>query len=186
MNLTRIFIVTGLLLFLVLAPFGQAIINILYGAKYSGTRSVIQLSLIIIAIVLGRSAVEYSMLSLKMQKGYLRGHDFSKQPLYNFMLLGSRPLRYLRSHLCFYWFGTSVYWVRLVQALGRDKCKVYIILFSKGIFLGFVSYMIILLPVFLNKGLRLCMSLLVFSLGVWLLKIVTISEWNIIKKMFAR
>jgi O-antigen/teichoic acid export membrane protein len=186
MNLTRIFIVTGLLIFLVLAPFGQAIINILYGAKYSGTEYIMQLSLIIIAIVLGRSAVEYSMLSLKMQKGYLRG-----------MILVSS----LYITLC-YWgavhygiygvicasIGSELVYTGYVlyQVLGRDKCKEYIILFLKGIFLGFVSYMIILLPIFQNKGMRFCMSLLVFSLGVWLLKIVTINEWNIIKKMFAR
>lgn len=72
-TLTRIFVVCGILLFVILYPLSETIIFLLYDGKYVDTIYVFKYSLLIISIVLGRTAIEYSLLSIRLQKNYTWG-----------------------------------------------------------------------------------------------------------------
>lgn len=72
-SLTRLLLIGSIILLSVLYPFSEDIIHVLYSGKYDDAVFVFELSLFIVAIVLGRTAIEYSLLSMHLQKYYSYG-----------------------------------------------------------------------------------------------------------------
>jgi O-antigen/teichoic acid export membrane protein len=186
MKLTKLFVLAGMSLFLIIAPFGKTIIHLLYGENYSGTEYIMQLSLVIISIVLGRAAIEYSLLSLKMQKEYLRG-----------MILVSS----LYIVLCY--CGSIVFGIIGVviasivseliytgYVLSRMKIfhiwKDFVFLFVKAIILCTSSYIIFIIPCTIDFSVKLSILFLVFAVGLWISKILTKDEFSLFMKLFRR
>jgi PST family polysaccharide transporter len=72
-SLTRIFLIGSIIMLVTLYPFSNSIIHVLYSGKYDDSIFVFELSLFIIAVVLSRTAIEYSLLSMQLQKYYSFG-----------------------------------------------------------------------------------------------------------------
>ncbi|MGE5313839.1 MAG: oligosaccharide flippase family protein [Acidobacteriota bacterium] len=186
MKLTRIFMVSGLLLVLTIAPFGEIIVEVLYGPKYYGTGYILQLSLIIIAIVLGRAVIEYSLVSLKKQKEYLKGMMFVSTLYVILCWLGAVAFGIVGviaasifSEVLYSW-----YIFRQVRAFGR--WEEYLSLVMKAALVGVLSYAVFLIPSGLHFAVKLLIMYGVFFAGVWTSKMISISELLSLKALLRR
>jgi PST family polysaccharide transporter len=186
MKLTRIFVLAGILLFLMIAPFGEIIVDVLYGPKYFGTGYILQLSLVIIAIVLGRAVIEYSLVSLKKQKQYLKGMMFVSSLYVILCFLGAHFFGIIGviagsigSEVLYTW-----YIFRQVRAFAR--WEEYAVLVVKAVIIGVSSYAVFLVPNGLSFTVRLLIMYCVFAAGVWMSKIITIGELLALKTLVRR
>jgi O-antigen/teichoic acid export membrane protein len=186
MKLTRLFVVAGILLFLTIAPFGEIIVDVLYGPKYFGTGYILQLSLVIIAIVLARAVIEYSLVSLKKQKQYLKGMMFVSTLYVIFCYLGATLFGIpgvivgsILSEVLYSW-----YIFRQVKAFADwDE---YALLLLKAVLIGASSYAVFLVPSGLNFAVKLLVMYCVFAAGVWVSKIISVSELLALRSLVHR
>ncbi|MCX6136208.1 MAG: oligosaccharide flippase family protein, partial [Ignavibacteriales bacterium] len=187
MKLTKIFVVAGIVLFLTLAPFGEMIVDFLYGEKYFGTGYILQLlSLVIIAILLGRAAIEYSLVSLKKQKAYLRGMMFVSALYVVLCYLGALFFGILgvigASILSEVLYTGYIFW----QVKSFERWRDYPFLLVKAALIGVASYAVFLIPNGLGLLVKIVVMYTVFAAGVWFSKIVTINELLVLGKLIKR
>ncbi len=72
-GLSRVFMVLSGFIVLSAVAFSDKILNLLYHGKYNGSQKILFLSFIVVAIVLMRTAVEYSLLARNRQLVYMKG-----------------------------------------------------------------------------------------------------------------
>ena len=176
LKLTKLFILAGALLFLIIAPFGKIIIDALYGQNYAGTEYIMRYSLIIIFLVLGRAAIEYSLLSLKMQKDYLRGMILVSG-LYIVLCYCGAILFGIIGVIIASIVSELIYTGYIISRMRLfQRWKEFILLFVKAIILVTSSYIIFIVPSTLDFSLKLIIMFLVFAGGLWISKIITKDE----------
>jgi O-antigen/teichoic acid export membrane protein len=185
-KLTKVFIASGLLLFLTVAPFGEIIVDFLYGEKYFGTGYILQLSLVIIAIVLGRAAIEYSLVSLKKQKEYLRGMIFVSVLYVVLCYVGA--LSYGITGVILASIGSEVLYTGYVfwQVRSFDGWHDYGMLWLKAALVGVFAYIVFLVPNPLNLFGKTIVMYCIYSTGMWFTKIISMDEIQMFRKVLRR
>ncbi len=186
MKLTKVFVIAGLLVFLIFAPFGEAIISFLYGAKYAGAGYIMQLSLIIISIVFGRTAIEYSMLSLKMQNKYLHGIVFVSS-LYVVLCYCGTVKYGIIGVICASIISELIYTgYILYQVRNTYKWKDIVILFAKGTIVGVLSYAVFILPNPFDYRIKIFILYFVLILSLWIIKIISKKDLFVFLRLFSK
>jgi O-antigen/teichoic acid export membrane protein len=138
LSLTKIFIAGAILLIALVYPLSDTILTLLYQGKYTDSSYVFELSLIIVAIVLSRTAIEYSLLSMQLQKYYTWG-IFIVSVLYIVMGTLGGIFYGIQGVIVSSILSEMLYTAYLILQVKRYDDKVfYFPLFSKGVFVLFI------------------------------------------------
>lgn len=175
-TLTKIFIVLSVIMGLSLIPMGPSILSVLYSDKYNDASYIFQLSLIVVGIVLSRTGIEYSLVSLNRQKEYLHGII-----MVSFLYIILSTIAVLMYGILGVIIASIVAEVAYTLYLLYQIKKIlqtnhYTILFSKSVI---IVIMLAILSIFVpitNMGISITILIVIFVLGVWLLQIITKDE----------
>lgn len=134
------------------------------------------MTLIIIAIVLSRTALEYSLISIKKQDIYLQGmilvsNLYIVSCYYGAIYFGIIGVILASIFAELIYTGYILYHLRHL-----DKFFDYLILFSKAIIVGVCSYMVYIIPNQFNEYAKISVLYFVFFMGLLLAKIISKEE----------
>lgn len=185
-KLSKIFILSGVLFLLIFFPVSDKIIFILYGGKYLESVYILKYSLFIIAIVLSRTAMEYSLVSIQLQKEYTAGISlvsllyiiFCSIGVYYHEIIGALVGCIISEVL---YTGYIIYQIRKY-----NNNVPYIVLYGKSIIIVILPLMIFYNPFNVTSLVVFLLYVTVIVIGLFVLKFITIDDLKYLKTKMRR
>lgn len=185
-TLTRVFVVCGILLFVIIYPLSEKIIFLLYDEKYMDTVYVFKYSLLIISIVLGRTAIEYSLLSIRLQKNYTWGISLVSI-LYIILCSGGCIYFGIKGVLFGSILSEMIYTGYLINQTKHYSNNLSLLnFFIKSIFVVFCAIAISLLSEFRNPFLSSLINTMLITLLVYSTRLMTSDDLKLIFAEFGK
>jgi len=185
-SLTKIFIICGIILFLFLLPLSDNIMLLLYGGRYLESGYILKMSLFVIAIVLSRTAIEYSLISKQMHKEYISGISIVSA-LYIILCLAGIIYYEIIGALLGSIISEIIYTGYILHQVKKYNNNMpYIILYVKSMILIILSLIIFFNPFNIPLGIISIVYFVTIVIGLFILKLVSINDIKYLKRILSK